>query len=705
VSLAGVAGTVTIPPLVAPPFSDKSSHVASPPLTTRLDSRWLAVAFAALGTALGFFPVANWVQAQHRAPWFPLALSGWVSGSAIVVGAGVVLAILSRRVDGLWREDAAGSLSSWSTRQDRLFGLAVAVASLALYALVATMVFSRVPISIDELVQMVQARIFAAGRLWRPASPEPEFYSVLNMVDANGRYYAQFPPGGPAMLALGVLARAPWLVGPVCGAVSVAAFWAYLRVVEPRRQVAIGAVLLFAFAPFAVFMSGSHMNHVPTLMWLLIGMAAMARVMTSSKPTLGYAFLNGLSLGCAATIRPVDAVAFALPAGAWYLGRSLGSRARWRDALASAIGVAIPICAMMWVNRETTGRPLLFGYQVLWGHSHDLGFHRAPWGLAHTPARGLGLISLYFLRLQTYLYETPVPSLIPFLGALYLTRRLDRFDRYLLASGALLLSMYFAYWHDGFLFGPRFVFPLLPLLALWTARFPGLVRERFGPGMGYRTTWCGIAVAAVMAVVISVPARVREYSHSFVPMRLDYLAAARRTHVDNALIFVRESWGTQLMARMWSLGVPRSETELLYGKVDACVLEQRLTALERAGTRDTAAVAALFPLLVDSARTVRSPFSLDVTERHLPGSVYTATCIQRLSEDRAGFTLLAPLLYRDWGTNVYARDMHERNLALVRRYPNRPVYLLRPPTNAIGAVPQLFPLRRDSLQMAWGALE
>ena len=265
--------------------------------------------------------------------------------------------------------------------------------------------------------------------------------------------------------------------------------------------------------------------------------------------------------------------------------------------------------------------------------------------------------------------------------------------------------MYFAYWHDGFLFGPRFVFPLLPLLALWTARFPGLVRERFGPGVGYRTTWYGIVVASIMAVVISVPARVREYAHSFVPMRLDYLEAARRARVTNALIFVRESWGTQLMARMWALGVPRSETELLYGKVDACVLDQRLTALERSSARDTAALAALFPLLVDSARTVKSPFSLDVTERYLPGAVYTPTCIQRLSEDRAGFTVLAPLLYRDWGTNLYARDLHERNLVLVRRYPNRPVYLLRPSTNATGAMPELFPVRRDSLQVAWGSPE
>jgi hypothetical protein len=653
-------------------------------------------------TAFGFLPLVNWIPGGHAAPWYSAIVGEWISGSAIVVGVAVVLAIASRRVGGVWRDGALAWIPTWADRNALLFGVTIATLALAMYAIVASLVFSRVPISIDELVQLVQAKTFATGRLWRPASATPEFYSILNMVDSNGRYYGQFPPGGPAMLALGVLVGAPWLVGPICGAVSVAAFWAYLRVVEPQREVAVGAVLLFAIAPFAVFMSGSHMNHVPTMMWLVVAMAAVARAMVSDRPAPGFALLSGFALGAAATIRPVDAFAFALPAGLWYLTNALGNRLRWRDAVASAIGVAIPVAAMMWVNANTTGKPLLFGYQVLWGHSHDLGFHRAPWGMAHTPARGVELINLYFLRLQTYLYESSLPSLIPFLGALFLTRKVDRFDRYLFATAALVLGLYFAYWHDGFIFGPRFVYPLLPMLALWTARFPRLIRERFGPGFGYRATWYGFAVAAVLACFVSIPARAREYARSFVPMRLDYTGAARLARVDNALIFVRESWGTQLMARMWSLGVPRSETELLYGKVDACALEERISTLETNGVRDTAAFSALAPLLADSSRTVKSPFSLDVTERYLPGSAYAPVCVQRIADDRLGFTLLAPLLYASWGTNLYARDMHSKNLALLRRYPNRAVYLLRPPTNEIGSRLELFPLRPDSLRAAWG---
>ena len=662
------------------------------------------MAFAVFATVFGFLPLVNWLPRGQAAPWYSIVVTEWTSGSAIVLGTGVVLAILSRRIRWLWHEQDWDS-RTWSSRRELVFGCWAACVAFVLYAVVASTVLSRVPVSVDELVQLVQAKTFAAGRLWRPVSEASEFYSVLNMVDANGRYYGQFPPGGPAMLAIGVLLHAPWLVGPACGAVAVAAFWSYMRTVEARRTVAVGAVLLFALSPFAVFMSGSHMNHVPTLMWLVIAMAAMARVMSSDIPSPWFALLNGLALGCAATIRPVDALAYALPAGVWYLTNALGNRARWPDAVASGVGVAIPLAAMMWVNAHTTGSPLLFGYQVLWGRSHDLGFHRAPWGIAHTPARGVELINLYLLRLQTYLFETSVPSLVPCLGALYLTRRVDRFDRYLLSTAALLVGMYFAYWHDGFLFGPRFVFPLLPFLAVWTARFPGLIRERWGTGTGYRVTWYGLITAGVLAAFVSVPARVREYAHSFMPMRLDYLGAARTAGVDSALILVRESWGTQIMARMWALGVPRSETELLYGKVDACVLDQNITVLERAGVRDSAALSSLMPLLSDSARTVKSPFSLDVTERYVPGTPYTPTCVARIAEDRLGFTLLAPLLYADWGTNVYARDMHERNVTLIRRYPTRRVFLLRPPTNAVGAQPRLYLLPRDSLEAAWGTLE
>ena len=93
--------------------------------------------------------------------------------------------------------------------------LGIVLLAAVLYVVVARLVFSGRPLLIDEIIQVVQARIFASGRLWLPVPAHPEFTSSMHLID-TGKLYGQFPAGGPAMLALGTLFRAEWLVGPVC---------------------------------------------------------------------------------------------------------------------------------------------------------------------------------------------------------------------------------------------------------------------------------------------------------------------------------------------------------------------------------------------------------------------------------------------------------------------------------------------------------
>jgi Dolichyl-phosphate-mannose-protein mannosyltransferase len=516
--------------------------------------------------------------------------------------------------------------------------------------------------------------------------------------------FSQFPPGGPLMLLPGVLMGAAWLTGPVFGALSAGIYWRLIRTCEPHRGVALGAALLFALAPFTAFMAGSHMNHVPTLFWLCVAAWCLRRLTRHSEPSAGLAFGCGLAFGIMATIRPTDAAAFALPAAIWLLVRAWRAPRCWRDVVLAGIGIALPIVALLVFNANTTGRPFLFGYELLWGKSHALGFHRAPWGVTHTPARGLELVNLYFLRLQTYLFESSFPSLVPCILALALTPRLRGFDRYLLWGSALLVASYFAYWHDGFFLGPRFFYLLLPALALWTARFPRLVRSRLPrlPG-GDRVVVLTYAASACLGLVASLPMRVRQYAGGLTSMRQDYVQPAQSAGVSNALILVRESWGAQLIARLWGLGVPHSETETLYRGVDTCVLEIAVSNLERAGQRGSLALDVLQPLLRDSARVVKSDLSPDKTERVLPGSRYDPVCMQRIAEDRRGYTFLAPILASSMGSNVYARDLHARDTLLFRMYGNRSVYVLRPASSDIGAHLLLIPLSLDSARADWRA--
>ena len=665
------------------------------------DRALLARLWAAVLAVLSFVPFVNWIAGGHEAPWYPTASSEWLSGSAISIGFAVVLFLVMRRMD--WRPTGWERLAIAATQRRTLTGVLLGVLALSLFSLVALKVFSGRPLLIDEIVQVMQARILADGRLSRIADAHPEFFSALHVVDLNGKVFSQFPPGGPLMLLPGVLVGATWLSGPVFGALAVVAFWYLVSSTEETPSVALGAGALFCVAPFMVFMAGSHMNHVPTLMWLCLALLGLRALTTTEQSRPGVAFLTGMCLGMMASIRPVDGAAFALPAGVWLLTRTVRTPAFTPALVACGVGLALPLAGVLAFNAATTGDPFLFGYEMLWGASHDLGFHRAPWGATHTPARGLELVNLYFLRLQAYLFETPLPSLLPATVALGLARRLTSFDRYLLVSSALLVAGYFAYWHDGFFLGPRFVFPLLPMLVIWTARLPALVRERFDKATlrADRVVLLTYTTSAVVALLVSLPFRWTQYANGLMSMRHDYIGPASAASVSNALILVRESWGAQLIARLWGLGVTRSVAEGLYRTVDTCVLEVAVSRLESSAVRGEAATERLLPLTADSLRLVESTLSPVKTERVLPGAVYPPVCQRRIVEDRAGFSFLAPLLARAGGSNVYARDLHARDTLLLQRYAGRPLFLLRAASSDIGASLVLEPMRLDSARAEW----
>jgi hypothetical protein len=661
----------------------------------------IAPTLAIILGALSLLPIVDWIPRGEIAIWYDIVSDVWIGGTLLVVGVGVLIAIASRRIPALWRD---GLLDGWVDRwrrAPRAGAVLVSVGALILYCAIALLVFDGRALLIDEVAQLLHAEAYTNGMLWRPVPPNPEFFSSFQFIEESGRSFSHFPPGGPATLAVGLLLGASWLAVPLCGAIAVYAFASIVGRIESRPGVAFAATLLFAFAPFMAFMSGTHMNHVPVLMWVLIGAAALLRVTASTTPLPWTALVSGLGFGAGATIRPADAVAFALPAAVWYLALAVRDRRRWRDALAAAIGVAIPLAALMWVNASTTGSPLEFGYEKLWGPGVGLGFHQAPWGPPHTPLRGLELLNLYFLQLGVRLYESPIPGVLPALIAFGLSRRLSAGDRYLLASSALLAGVYFAYWFNGLYLGPRFMIPMVPVFAIWTARFLPAVRDRLGNGLSYRAVVYASVMAALGAVAVMIPSRTREYAQMGQRARTDVDGAAKRAGVANALVFVREPWGTQLLARLWVLDIPRPEARRIRVYVDQCLLDQKLAELERDNVRGVAALAALRPLMRDSARVMPVMAYGTRNGGRLPRLEYSSACQKRIEEDRAGTADLHPLLLAQPSGNVYARDLHAQDTVLLAALPDRPVYLLRTSSTSLGASPVFFPLSRDSLWVAW----
>ena len=271
----------------------------------------------------------------------------------------------------------------------------------------------------------------------------------------------------------------------------------------------------------------------------------------------------------------------------------------------------------------------------------------------------------------------------------------------MLAVGGGLLLAYFGYWHDGFYLGPRFMLPLAPWLALWTVRFPERLRER-GAGLPLQRAVVATGVLAlVMALVIQVPIRARQYHNGMLSMRLDAPAAARAAGVHGAVVLVRESWGAQLEARLWALGVPRPETEHFYRSIDVCQLDSVITTAERDHDDSAEVERRLVPLAADSARLISIHDLPDTTERFLPGSTLRPECVRRVMEDRAGFTVYPPLLLARGDSNLYLRDLHADDSVLVDTYPGRPLWLLTKDLT-LGGDLRFAPVRLDSMEQEWG---
>ncbi len=638
----------------------------------------------------GLLPIANWIPSERSIPWYPNAIRAWTIGLVWVVGGAAILAALSDRLPALWREGSVGrALAAFDPAQARALAIITALALLA-YLGIATAAFDRRPLLIDEVVQVWQARGYAAGHLWLPLDPDPAFRSTLNLVEFQGRWFGHFPPGWPLLLALGELIRASWMVGPLTGAVAVFCFGLVLRRAEPQASVRAGALLLFAFGPFTLAMASSHMSHGPVLMWLLVALAAWLGWL--ERPTVGRALLVGAALGMAAITRPADAAAFGFPLACWAVLK-IRNGDRWTRFIPIAAAALVPLGFMVAVNLATTGAAFTSGYELLWGRNVGLGFHPAPYGPAHTPLRGLELISLYLFRLNTYLFEAPVPGLVAAGVALLLAGRLGAVDRYLMTAAGILLAMYFAYWHDGFFLGPRFVYPLVPVLALWTARLPRAVAA-WAPGQMHRTAAYAMGLAVAGAITSGIPARLGAHAAVEPAMRFDVDQAATDRGIHDAVVFVRESWGAQLLARMWALGISKPEAERYYHDIDSCALD---AALESAETRTDGGVdrARFAGLMGDSARLVRSPFSPDSSERVLDGAHYTPRCAARINEDRQGFTLLAPTLLSRRADLLVVRDLQARNRRILASRPSASVYLLtrRPGVDRA----EFLPLNRDSV--------
>jgi hypothetical protein len=650
-------------------------------LTARLiRALWVAIGVTVI--ALSVFPWARWTMAPDIGPPWTLNVSAWGWGTLTVALSALMIGWLAARF--------TGSLPRLPALRDGVVVATLAALLAVAAAVVMRAVFSANPELVDEMAQLFHARVFASGHLAAPPPhPEAAFLILQTWVTKAG-WVSQYPPGETALLAVGLRAHAEWLVNPLLGGVDAVLVFVTARGLYGRRT-ALAATVLWTLSAWVLFMSASYTSHVGAVTFALV---AWAFVLRRGRIRPVRYVLAGLALGLCTVTRPLDGIAAMAPVGVWLIATG-----RWRR-LGWVVSGGAPM-AVAWglINWRLYGSPLATGYGALYGSMHHLGFHTDPWGRPFTPLVALGNVAVAVRRLSIYLYEWPIPALLPLVvWALLGGQRRSR-DLVLLTGIVAAPVLYFFYWDSGFYRGPRFYYAAAPMLVIGTARAWRwawvAARRRRGKRMRRDVVVATVAVAVLAWGAVGVlPGRIAAYRRQFPTLRLHPERELASRGVQRALVLVKQSFSSRVMVRLWALGVNPGLVERVYRRLDTCDLSE-LAAWGEAGAPLAAVRDSIVRLERAAAPVPTVPNWPDPTLRLRPGRRLPERCRQELNRDLRGFTLYPQLAWRNAvGLHhgiVFAQDLFEEDDRLLAEYPGWPVWRYAPPVNHPTALPVLTP--------------
>jgi 4-amino-4-deoxy-L-arabinose transferase-like glycosyltransferase len=422
--------------------------------------------------------------------------------------------------------------------------------------LVADRVYERLPHLEDEFALLWEAEVMADGKVYLPSPEAPKSFSVPFVVDYDGQRFGKYPPGWPAALSLGARFEAPWMVNAILTGVSI---WLTYRLASKivSERLSLLAAALTLLSPMFLLLSGSLLSHTFSLFltlafvlaWLDMFGGVESDISDKGIPTWLLILVAGLCLGLLAITRPLTAVAVAIPfiIHGVVLWIKVGGGARKRLAAVGLLAVVMALLLPYW-QAMLTGDPTRNLYTLWWeydrigigpgigvtdsGHNIYLAYWNTQWSLA------VGIHDLFGWPYLSWIF-------LPF-GLLALGRK---FRGWLLFSlFPILVVVYGFYWVGSWLYGPRYYFESLPILAIISAAGIAWVGGWLGEVGKYVRARRMTVLALVMLLIVGnvvfyIPARMAMMSRLFDISR-SHLETFEALGVESGLVIVHpiENW-------------------------------------------------------------------------------------------------------------------------------------------------------------------
>lgn len=482
------------------------------------------------------------------------------SGVALLLLLGCYIAVAAFIAMGLktWGAALKGSLllfqyaiflpgAIWTFLRDRQStekaagGLPVRFPALLVYAVAAIPLawfINQAVYSGDESAYIFQARIFSAGHLTAEApiakaadhGATLEDFRVQHHIIAGDKWFGKYPPGWPAILAMGVALHAAWLVNPLLGLLILIITYRTAALVFDRDTARLANMILVA-SPFFLLNCVDFMSHTACSVFIA-GATYFFFVYRYSARISSFTALSVL-IGMACLVRPYTA-AFA---GVILCGTCLWAARREIARLLklmsiSAAAGAATVAALLFYNRLLTGRFWPVTYAVYRKSEKIAELDFSPANLFHNLTHVTSLS----------LAETALAS-IPFvmvLGAYALFREKEkRLETGVLAAlFASLILAYVGLVERSFSFiGERYYFETYFALAILAARGWMLLVENWNiSARAVRATLAALFLVQAIQypTYIRIAANVREANR---------LVGAAVAHLDikDAVVFLKIS--------------------------------------------------------------------------------------------------------------------------------------------------------------------
>jgi hypothetical protein len=331
----------------------------------------------------------------------------------------------------------------------------------------------------DEATYIFQARMLAAGHLYSPAPPHHEFFQFRFCLQQAGRWFGIFPPGWPAVLAVGVWLGVPHLVNPVLGALLVPLAWLLARELLPNRPLVCRLVVaLAAFSIVRMSQSSTLMSHTLGAVCATAALWGGLRALRTGRAR--WLLLLGLCVGLQANTRLLNAFALGVPALALTLAFAWRHRQAPRRVLAGVGLLAVSVSAFAGLqlayNHAVTGSAARFPQREYFAATEmkpncsDPGFgpdrvctHEHP-PLLHEamPRNEFYLrhgLRVSYVRFDAYAREaTSGVLLFAFLVIGLLARDTRRAAAFCLLGYGSLWVAYVSFYYHGLAYGARYYF-------------------------------------------------------------------------------------------------------------------------------------------------------------------------------------------------------------------------------------------------------